>query len=159
MRTRWSKAAFILGMAAVLGLLGPTVQASTSTETTGAWVITLTPVAVSFADGNTFIDFTLAETITGTVAGTRVGAGRLVIHPDGTLNAHDEGTFTGTVAGGAVGTGTVLVEASGTFTALTGQVFLSDGAGGLAGVHGDFRIVGGAIGPTTFAGTYTGQVH
>ncbi len=158
MRTRWNKAALVIGMAGVLGLLGPAVWASTSTETTGAWVITLTPQAVSFADGNTFIGFTLAETITGTVAGTRVGAGRLVIHPDGTLNAHDAGTFTGT-AGGAVGTGTMLVEASGTFTALTGQVFLSDGTGGLAGVHGNFRIVGAAIGPTTFAGTYTGQVH
>lgn len=42
----------------------------------------------------------------------------------------------------------MLVEASGTFSALTGQVFLSDGAGGLAGVHGNFRIEGGAIGAT-----------
>jgi hypothetical protein len=114
---------------------------------------------VTSSGGNTIIDFTLDETISGTVSGPRVGGGgTLTIHPDGTLVAHDAGTFTGPVDGVA-GTGKMVVNASGTFSALTGRVVLQDGQGCLNGVRGRFRIAGTAIGPPTFTGTYAGRVH
>jgi hypothetical protein len=158
MSNRLKRAGSIFAIAAALALLGPGVYASSSGPESGAWTITLTPQTVTSSGGNTIIEFTLNETISGTVSGTRVGGGTLVLHPDGTLVAHDAGTFTGTVDGVA-GTGTLVVDASGTFSALTGRVVLHDGKGCLNDVRGRFRIAGSAIGPTTFAGTYTGRVH
>ncbi len=158
MRLGLKRALFGFAIAASLALLGPAVNASTRGPATGAWTITITSESVSTADGNTIIAFTFDETITGTLAGTRVGLGQLVIHPDGTLNAHDQGTFTGTV-GGMAGSAATTAEASGTISALTGHVVVGDGAGGLTGVHGNFFIVGSATGPSRLAGTYTGDVH
>lgn len=158
MRIGLKRAVFGLAIAASLALLGPAANASTPAPAAGAWAITITSESVSTRDSNTIIAFTFVETITGTVVGTRVGSGRLVIHPDGTLNAHDQGTFTGTVRGMA-GSATATAEASGTISALTGHVVVGDGAGELGGVHGNFFIVGSASGLSSFSGTYTGQVH
>ncbi len=158
MRMGLKRAAFVVAIAASLALLGPAANASMPGPAAGAWAITITSESVSTADGNTIIAFTFDETITGTVAGTRVGSGRLVIHPDGTVNAHDQGSFIGTVVG-MTGSATTTAEASGTISALTGHVVVGDGRDGLAGVHGDFFIFGSASGPSSFAGTYTGQVH
>jgi hypothetical protein len=158
MSNRLETAGSILAIATSLALLGPGVDASSPGPESGAWTITLTPVTVTSDDGNTIIEFTLNETISGTVSGTRVGSGTLIAHPNGTLIAHDTGTFTGTVDGMA-GSGTLVVDASGTFSSLTGRVVLRHGEGCLTGVRGEFRIVGAAVGPTTFAGTYTGRVH
>ena len=158
MSNRLMRAGSIIAIAAGLALLGPGVYASSPSPESGTWTITLTPQTVTSSGGNTIIEFTLNETISGTVSGTRVGGGELIIHPDGTLVAHDAGTFTGTVDGVA-GTGTLVVDASGTFSSLTGRVVLKDGRGCLNGVRGKFRIVGSATGLTTFTGTYTGRVH
>lgn len=158
MRIGLKTVALVPAIVASLVLFGPTTYASTPSPASGAWAITITSESVSTSDGNTIIAFTFNETITGTGAGTRVGSGRLVIHPDGTLNAHDSGTFTGTI-GGLSGTATATADASGTLAALTGHVEVVDGAGGLAGVHATLFIVGSATGPSSLAGTYTGQVN
>ena len=158
MRIGLKRPVFVSAIAASLTLLGPAVTASTPGPATGTWAISITSESVSTADGNTIIAFTFDEIITGTVAGTRLGSGQLVIHPDGTVNAHDQGTFTGMI-GGISGAATATAEASGTLWALTGHVVVGEGAGGLVGVHGNFFIVGSATGPSSFAGTYTGQVN
>jgi hypothetical protein len=133
-------------------------QASTLESGSGTFLNTLTPVASRMADGNTLVDFTLVETTTGFYAGTRVGRGSLVIHPDGTFTAHSSGVFTGTIAGRS-GTAILSAQAEGTFAAGTGHAEVGDGTGGLAGVHCRLSITGAAVDPTTFAGTYTAQAQ
>jgi hypothetical protein len=155
-----SKRIFAIVTAAIaLFCSGAVAQASTPVSGGGTFQITLTPVASRTVDGDTFIAFTFRETITGLYSGTRVGQGSLVVHPDGTLTAHDSGVFAGTVAGSAAGTAILNVEGSGTFTALTAQVQASDGTGGLAGIHGQAFVTGHAISSTTLAGAYTGRAQ
>lgn len=152
---------FVATLAATLACLcfgSIAAQASEPVSGSGSSQVTLVPVAAETADGNTFITYTYVETFTGFLAGVRVGKGSLVIHPDGTLNAHASGTFTGTIAGSAPGTAILKVEVSGTFSAAVAQVLVSDGTGGLAGVQGNLVDHGSATGPTSFAGTYSGQV-
>lgn len=158
---RWTlrKVALVLGVSTSLALLGTSAYAATPSPISGSWTLTLTPQSVTSSGGNSFIVFTFAETISGSFSGTRTGEGRFTIHPDGTVNAHEEGTtFAGTYAG-RTGTAAVAVEASGTFASLTGSVLLSDGSAGLTGIHAVVSIAGTATSSTSFAGTYEGQVQ
>jgi len=144
---------------ALLCLGGTTAMASTPVSGAGTFQLTLAPVSTRSVDGNTFINFTFHETISGSWSGTRVGHGDLVIHPDGTVNVSDSGVFTGTVAGSAPGTAILSAEASGTFSAVSAQGVIGDGTAGLTGVHGQAFVTGAATGPTSFAGTYTGRAQ
>jgi hypothetical protein len=137
--------------------LAPAAYAAAATPASGGFVANLSPVGSRSADGNTFITFTFVETFQGTLAGTRVGSGQLVIHPDGTINVRDSGLFTGSIAG-ASGTAILSASVSGTFGSVTGNFVVTNGTDGLAGVHAEGTAAGGATGPATFAGTYSGQV-
>jgi hypothetical protein len=124
----------------------------------GTDAITLSPVSTRAADGNTFIDFTYVESWQGTFDGTRVGSGSLVIHPDGSVNAQVSGIFTGTIAGRS-GTAVMRFTVTGTFASATAIGSVTDGTGGLAGVHAVVTDAGSATSPTSFAATYSGEVH
>jgi hypothetical protein len=142
-----------------MAVLSSPVAASTPIPATGTFSITITPQTVSFDGGNTFISYSLLETITGTVSGTRVGAGTLVVHPDGTFDAQDSGIFTGTIDGVA-GTANLAVTATGIFgVSVTGQALATAGAGGLTGAQSLVHFNGAATSPVSFAGTYSGQAQ
>jgi|SRR6202158_4342959 len=158
MHIPWKRTTLAIGIPLFLAVLAPTVYASTSTPVSGAFSATIAPVASRVDDGNTIISFTFTETFTGTMSGTRVGIGTLVVHPDGTLYFHDTGLFTGTIAG-ASGTATMTGVGAGAFSSFNGRFHVSDGAGGLAGVRGGGSFTGSATGPVSFAGTYSGKVR
>jgi|SRR5919109_65501 hypothetical protein len=136
----------------------PVVHANEQIQASGIDAITLSPVSTRLADGNTFIDFTYVESWQGTIEGTRVGTGSVVIHPDGSVNAQVSGVFTGTIAGRS-GTAAIRFSVSGTFASAVGIFTVTDGTGGLAGVHGQGTDAGAATGPTTFGATYSAKVH
>ena len=148
----------LLGFVPVLALaLAPGAYAATQTPASGSFAATISPFEVRSAGGNTFIGFTFVENFTGTMSGTRVGSGRLAIHPDGSINVRVSGVLTGSIASAS---GTVLLDASGTGTlaSITLNWVVTDGTGGLAGVHAEGTATGGATGPVSFAGTYSGLV-
>jgi len=151
--------AIVFTSVACLCVGGIGAQAATPMSGSGTFQVTFVPVSVETADGNTFIRFNFVETTTGLLAGTRVGQGSLVIHPDGTLTARDSGIFTGTLGGSAPGTAIGNVEVSGTFSASMGQLEVSDGTGGLTDAQAKLVASGHAVGPTSLAGTYTGQAQ
>lgn len=124
----------------------------------GTDAITLSPVSTRAADGNTFIDFTYVESWQGTFDGTRVGSGSLVIHPDGSVNAQGSGIFTGMIAGRS-GTAVIHASVTGSLGSPTAIFTVTDGTGGLAGVHAVGTDAGSATSPTSFAATYSGEVH
>ncbi len=149
---------FVISLVAI-ALLSPPVAASTPTPATGSFSIAISVQTVTSDGGNTFITFALLETVTGTISGTRVGAGKLVVHPDGTFDAQDAGIFTGFIDGRS-GTANLAVAATGNFGAsVTGQAFVTDGVGGLAGAHSVVHFSGTATSPVSFAGTYSGQAQ
>ena len=135
----------------------PAAYAAAPTPASGTFAATISPVGARSADSNTFIDFAFVEDFQGTLTGTRVGTGLLVIHPDGTLNFRVSGRFTGSI-GGASGTAILTDSGSGTFAALTSNYVVTDGTGRLAGVHVEGSAAGAATGPVSFAGSYSGQV-
>ncbi len=157
MRIRWKTTTLAFGVCWFLAVLAPNAYASTPSPLSGTFSATIAPVASRSADGNTFISFTFNEIFTGTISGTRVGTGRLVIHADGTINARDSGLFSGSVAG-ASGTAILSASISGTFSAIAADFVVTDGAGGLSQIHVEGTAAGAATGPATFAGTYSGQV-
>ena len=146
---------FVMG----LGLaLAPAVYADEPVQGSGAFTVSFSPAFERIADGNTFIDYTFTENTVGIVEGTRVGAGELVIHADGSFNTENAGTFTGTIAGRS-GTAEIEYRASGTFALAGGTLHLIYGAGGLAGVHAEGNDSGSATSPTSFAGTISFKVN
>jgi hypothetical protein len=158
MHINWKKTTLAFGIPIFLAALAPTAYASTPTPLSGTFSATIAPVGSRSADGNTFISFTFGETFTGSISGTRVGAGTLVVHPDGTLNVRDAGLLTGSIAG-ASGTANMTGVASGVFGSFKGRFRVSDAAGGLSGVRGEGSFTGSATGPVSFAGTYSGQIQ
>lgn len=136
----------------------PAVYADEPVNGQGHSTVSLVPVAEHTADGNTFIDYTITETFSGIVEGTRVGAGTLVIHPDGSLNSTNDGIFTGTIAGSS-GTAEIHVSVEGTFAGAVANFTVTNGTGGLAGVHAQGTDHGSATGPTSLAGTYSIKVN
>ncbi len=127
---------------------------------TGTFLFTFKPGSARQTDGNTVTDFTFHEQLSGSIAGTRVGTGALVVHPDGTVTVEDTGRFTGTVAG-MRGSVNADLRGEGTFASFTASARFdgSSGTGGLKGLRGTVRVTGAATGPTTLAGSYEGQVR
>lgn len=151
--------AILTASVAFLGVGGTVAEAAAPVSGSGDFQVTFVPTGVETADGNTFITFTVVETFTGFLDGTRVGQGSLVVHPDGNLTARDSGIFKGTIAGSAPGTLTMNVEVSGSFSAATGQGQAGDGTGGLTDVVVNLVAHGHAVGPTSLAGNYVAQVQ
>src|SRR2546427_12574493 len=101
-----------------LVLLMPIASASTPASATGSFTATVTITSISQADGNTIITAIETQTLSGFLTGTRIPNGVEIIHPDGTFNAHDTGTFTGTVNGRAQNR---ILTGSSTGTGATGS--------------------------------------
>jgi hypothetical protein len=153
------KTAFpVLFLLLSLLLLTPLASASTPTTGSGSFTSTATNISVSQADGNTIITATETQILSGFFSGTRVAEGAEVIHPDGTFNAHDAGTFTGTVEGRS-GTVVITGSSSGVGNSGSGQFVAELGTGGLAGLHAQGPFYPTVTGPTTAAGTYSVHFH
>ena len=136
----------------------PLASATTSTSVTGSFTASFTVLSVTSADGNTIIVVSETATLTGPFTGTRIAQGSEIIHPDGSFNAHDTGTFTGTV-NGISGTLVITGESTGLGANGAGDFVVGQGTGGLEGFHaqGPFHFT--ATGPTTTTGTYSVQLH
>ncbi|HEX3509345.1 MAG TPA: hypothetical protein VHW94_13230, partial [Candidatus Dormibacteraeota bacterium] len=133
--TRRFLASLVVVFASVLEVASaPAAQAAAPAPASGSFAATIAPVGTRSADGNTFIDFTFVEQFEGTLSGTRLGTGRLVIHPDGTVNVRDSGLFSGSI-GGATGTAILSASISGTFGSIAANFVVADGTDGLSGIH------------------------
>lgn len=139
-------------------LLAQVANASTPATGSGSFTSTATNISVRQADGDTIITATETQILTGFFNGTPVAEGVQVIHPDGTFNAHDTGTFTGT-ADGKSGTVVITGSSSGAGDSGTGQLVAELGTGELAGLHAQGTFQPTITGPTTAAGTYSVQFH
>lgn len=140
--------------------MGTTYAASPSPANgTNDITFVITGARSADASGNTILQYSFVEKITGTFSGIRVGTGTLILHPDGTLNTRGSGIFTGTVNGSAPGTLVERSELSGTFAGATGHYEDTMGTGGLSGIHSQGNIAGAAVGPAEFVSTYSGQVE
>jgi hypothetical protein len=150
-----------IGAASVGTLSIDATYAASPTPASGTSDVTFAITGSRSADssGNTILQFSAVAKLSGTLSGTRIASGRLIVHPDGTLNAVDSGVFTGTVHGSSPGTLVMNEEASGTFAGLTGRYDAGMGTGGLSGVHSQGGISGAAVGPTELIGTYLGMVE
>jgi len=141
-----------------LVLLMPIASASTPASATGSFTATVTITSISQADGKTIITAIETQTLSGFLTGTRIANGVEIIHPDGTFNAHDTGTFTGTVNGMS---GTAVITGSSTDTGASGsgQFVVEQGTAGLAGLHAQGIFQPTVTGPSTVTGTYSLQYH
>jgi hypothetical protein len=159
MHIPWKRATLVFGIPLLLlAAPAPTAYASESSRASGTFAITIAPVSSRVDDGNTIISFTLTETFTGTLAGTRNGSGTLVAHPDGTFSARTSGLFRGTI-GGTSGTATFSDSATGVGASLMGRFRTSEGSGGFEDIRVGGSVTGTATSPVSFAGTYAGQVR
>jgi len=144
---RWLRMATLSIVSVLWVAVAPTVYADERGAASGTFTISFSPISGRTADGNTFIDYTFSEHMVGAFDGTRVGAGSLVIHPDGSLNTENSGIFTGSIAG-ASGTAVMRYRGSGTFASAAGSFTVGSGTGGLAEVHAVGVDSGSATGPT-----------
>ena len=116
--------------------------------------------SIRVAGGNLIIDLSADVSYTGTFTGTSTVHGTLILHPDGTANAHDVEVFTGTV-NGVPGTVTfnLNVQADPTL-AVSGTDVITSATGGLTGLHGVLtmkaQVYDKLVGPI---GTYAGQIE
>src|SRR3989454_6790620 len=125
----------LLPLVLSLILLVPMANASIPTSATGSFTATVTITSISQADGNTIITAIETQTLSGFLTGTRIAEGVEIVHPDGTFNAHDTGTFTGTVNGRSE-TAIITGRSTGTGAACTGQFVGEQGTPRVAGTHG-----------------------
>jgi len=139
-------------------LLAPFASASGPTTASGGFTGTVAITSVREADGNTIVTAIETQTLTGFLSGTRVAVGVETIHPDGTFNAHDTGTFIG-AAGGRSGTAIITGSSTGIGNAGSGQLVVELGTAGLAGLHAQGTFLPTFTGPTTAVGTYSVQFH
>jgi len=136
----------------------PMASASTPASATGSFTATVTVTSIRQADGNTIITAIETQTLSGFLTGARIATGVEIIHPDGTFNAHDSGTFTGTV-NGMSGTAVITGSSTGTGASGSGQFVVELGTASLSGLHAQGTFQPTVTGPTTVTGTYSLQYH
>jgi hypothetical protein len=141
-----------------LVLLVPMASASTPTTATGSFMGTVAITGIRQADGNTIVTAVEIQTLSGFLTGTRIAEGVEIIHPDGTFNAHDTGTFTGTI-NGMSGTAVIIGSSTGSGASGSGHFVVELGTAGLAGLHAQGTFQPTVRGPTTVTGTYSLQYH
>jgi hypothetical protein len=133
----------------------PTAASGTFTYTSSTFN------SVRSAGGNTIIDLSATVSYTGTFTGTSTLHGILIVHADGSANAHDVETFTGTV-NGVSGTVTfnLTVRNGPGFTNFHGVDTIISASGGLAGLHGVLNWEGVTLRmPEGPFGMYSGQIQ
>jgi len=147
-----ASAGLLLALASILP-----AYAAPLTPISGNFVFTVTGVTSDTnSSGNNIVKFTFSETLTGNIAGTRTGTGTQITYPDGSFNVRNCGTFVGTVLE-IPGTAHDCATAQGAGNSFNGQFATTKGTGELAGSHVWASFVGGGTGPTTTAGTYSGE--
>jgi Protein of unknown function (DUF3224) len=110
--------------------------------------------------GNTIIDLSATVSYSGTFTGTSNLHGTLIIHQDGSANAHDVEVFTGTVDG-VPGTVTLNLNlSSDPALVVTGKDVITAASGDLTGLRGvltvNAQVFDPLVGPI---GTYGGQIE
>jgi Protein of unknown function (DUF3224) len=110
--------------------------------------------------GNTIIDLSATVSYSGTFTGTSHLHGTLIIHQDGSANAHDVEVFTGTVDG-VPGTVTLNLNlSSDPALVVTGKDVITGASGDLTGLRGiltvNAQVFDPLVGPI---GTYSGHIE
>ena len=142
---------------AVLILLLPLANATTSQTAAGNFTTTATTISVQVINGNTVILQGLTIITTGDISGSLSGNDVAVITSTGSGFIAGAGTFTGAVLGRA---GTVVIGFAGTFSPVTGQLNIhaafiqGTGTAQLEGLSG----TGTVQGIFNVGGTYTFSV-
>lgn len=153
------KPKLLLVMALPLLLL-PFVHATTPTTATGTFTASFTVLSIAKVGDNTIITVNETATLTGSLVGIRIAQGTETIHPDGTVNAMDTGTFSGTVNGEQ---GTLLITGHSNGTVQTGSgtgsFVVNQGTGSLVDLHGFGPFSFTATGPTSTTGSYSISLH
>jgi Protein of unknown function (DUF3224) len=149
-------------LATVALVAAPGAVASPPTAASGTFTYTSSTFnSVRSDGGNLIIDLSATVSYTGTFSGTSTVEGTLILHADGSANAHDVETFTGTVNGVS---GTVTFD----LTVSNGPGFMNfqatdtiiSASGGLAGLHGVLNWEGAALRmPEGPFGMYSGQIQ
>jgi hypothetical protein len=108
--------------------------------------------------GNTTLSGPEVQHLTGTLNGTRVATGVMIVHADGSFEARDEGVFTGTIDGRS---GTVAIDgvSKGIGNSGTGRLVFGHGTGSLSGLHGEGVFAPTFTSLTTAVGTYSADIH
>lgn len=158
MRRGKMKTKFLLAMA--LPLLLPLAHATAPITATGTFTASFTILSIAHDGDNTIITVNENATLTGSLVGIRIAHGTETIHPDGTFEAIDTGTFTGTV-NGVLGTLVITGHSNGTVQTGSGagSFVVNEGTGGLVDFHGFGPFSFTATGPTSTTGSYSISLH
>jgi hypothetical protein len=153
-RIRARASVVIVTIAVTFALLAQVAVATPPTEASGGFVSVQTVTDVRTADGNTFLTTRDTQVVSGTYSGTTAGESHIILHADGSGNAHGEFVCTCTIAG--LGSGTLELKYVGIISGANfeGQYRVVGSSGALAGTHGvgRFKAVG-------VVGTYSGSHH
>lgn len=138
--------------------LAPIAYATSPTPANGNITrVSFTPTIVKNADGNTFIDFIMVSSFSGTFTGITNDVGTAVLRPTGDFTFNFLSTFNGTVDGKS---GTVVFRVAGkgeggtTNGTARGQFVILRGTGELANLHGQGSFEGEAG-----VATYSARIH
>jgi hypothetical protein len=110
------------------------------------------------AGGNVIIGVVASVEYTGTLTGTSIVRGTIIVHPDGSANFHNVEEFTGTVNGVA---GTLTLRIAGSNDAMLdvrAKSTIVDSSDELTGVHGTLALAGSVRFPEGPFGTYSGRL-
>jgi hypothetical protein len=123
----------------------------------GSFTFTLTGITSEITHGgSTIVKFTFYEQLTGSIVGTRSGTGIQISQADGAFSVKNCGVFVGKVLG-IPGTADDCATLQGFGNSFAGEFATAHGTGGLTGSQVTASFVGASTGPTTTAGTYSGE--
>jgi hypothetical protein len=157
-RTRLTRS-LLLTLTAVLATSAITAaHASSPTEASGTGSVTSCTFTNPQTVGtNTIVDLACVGIFTGTLSGTSVSQGTLMLNANGAARSDVVETFTGSV-NGIAGTLTINNSAeSNPASAVHGTDILVGGTGGLTNVRGVLHEVGNTVGLPI--ATYTGEIQ
>ncbi len=126
---------------------------------TGTWnLISHTQTPTGTAGGNQFFSVVESPAYVGGLTGIAVDTYTLVVHADGSLNAHGTETCTGCTIDGRTGDYTATFSFSAAGSRQESRLTFQSGSGGLAGLHGGGSFVVTHTTPAT-GGTYAYSFH
>ena len=110
------------------------------------------------AGSNVIIEVVASVEYTGTLIGTSIVRGTIVVHADGSANFRNVEEFTGTV-NGVPGTLTLHIAGSNDATLdVRATSTIVDASGSLTGLHGRLALAGSVRFPQGPFGTYSGRL-
>jgi len=144
--------ALVLGVGAPAGASPPALVSGTYTYTDSYFESFRT------AGSNVIIEVVASVEYTGTLTGTSIVRGTIVVHADGSANFRNVEEFTGTV-NGAPGTLTLHIAGSNDATLnIRATSTITDASGSLTGLHGTLALAGSVRFPQGPLGAYTGRL-